>query len=121
MIVLAGPPCTAHSVLCTEQKRRSVARPPGTACAFVCLLILASSSQTCSTRPARHAASAHQPCHLPPLKQILRGAPCQALTARPGRCRQGKRVVVSGSGNVAVYTVEKLLELGRGAADQALP
>ena len=25
---------------------------------------------------------------------------------------QGKRVVVSGSGNVAVYTVEKLLELG---------
>ena len=25
---------------------------------------------------------------------------------------QGKRVVISGSGNVAVYTVEKLLELG---------
>lgn len=25
---------------------------------------------------------------------------------------QGKRVAVSGSGNVAVYTVEKLLELG---------
>jgi glutamate dehydrogenase/leucine dehydrogenase len=28
------------------------------------------------------------------------------------RRAQGKRVVVSGSGNVAVYTVEKLLELG---------
>ena len=28
------------------------------------------------------------------------------------KCTQGKRVAVSGSGNVAVYTVEKLLELG---------
>lgn len=27
-------------------------------------------------------------------------------------CMQGKRVAVSGSGNVAIYTIEKLLELG---------
>lgn len=27
-------------------------------------------------------------------------------------CAQGKRVAVSGSGNVATYAVEKLLELG---------
>ncbi len=39
---------------------------------------------------------------------------CGALTVMlrgPARA-QGKRVAVSGSGNVAVYTVEKLLELG---------
>lgn len=36
----------------------------------------------------------------------------EALLTAKGRCVQGKRVALSGSGNVATYAVEKLLELG---------
>ena len=37
---------------------------------------------------------------------------CKAAIRQPCHCVQGKKVAVSGAGNVAIYTAEKLLEFG---------